>query len=54
MEDFADHDDLGQMLAKCIEQLEAQRPFAGDMEATFIVPLEDGSEYEVTVTRKAA
>ena len=52
MADFANHEDLGQILADVIDQLEAQRPFAGDMDATFTVPLEDGTEYQVTVSRK--
>ena len=50
--DFADHADLGRALAEAIDELESQRLFAGDMECVFIVPLEDGAEYEITVRRK--
>ena len=51
--DFADHADLGQALAEAIEELESKRLFAGDMEFVFIVPLEDGTEYEVVIKRRA-
>jgi len=50
-DDFADYEDLGKMLAEAIEDLEMQRKFAGDMECVFIIPLDDGSQYEVTVCR---
>ena len=49
---FADHADLGRALAEAIDELESKRLFAGDMEFVFIVPLEDGTEYEVVVKRK--
>jgi len=51
-EDFASHEELGRELAEAIDMLEGQRKFAGDMECVFVVPLEDGDEYEVTVRRK--
>lgn len=51
-DDPTDHEELGKALAEVIDQLEAQRPFAGDMECAFIVPLDDGTEYEVVVRRK--
>jgi hypothetical protein len=50
--EFADHADLGLALAEAINDLESKRLFAGDMEFVFVVPLEDGTEYEVTVRRK--
>lgn len=46
------HEELGKMLADAIDDLEAKRPFAGDLEIVLIVPLDDGTEYEVTVSRK--
>jgi hypothetical protein len=49
--DFASHEDLGALLAEAIGDLEAQRKFAGDMECVFVVPVEGGGEYEVTVRR---
>jgi hypothetical protein len=52
MDDFADNSDLGKVLADAIDDLEAKRPFAGDLEVVFVVPLDDGTEYEVTVSRK--
>lgn len=52
MRDFATHEDLGRVLADTIDTLEQQRKFAGDMECEFIVPLEDDTEYLVTVRRK--
>lgn len=47
-----DYEELGQMLADTIDKLYSQRTFAGDLEGTFIVPLEDGSEYLVVVSRQ--
>lgn len=52
MSEAADYTDLGRMLADTIDKLSMQRPFAGDMEGTFIVPLSSGDEYEVVVRRK--
>lgn len=52
MSEAADYADLGRMLADTIDKLSMQRPFAGDMEGTFIVPLSGGDEYEVVVRRK--
>ena len=49
----ATHEDLGRVLADMIDQLESQRVFSGDMEATFTVPLSNGVEYVVTVIRSA-
>lgn len=49
--EFASNEDLGRYLSDMIDQMESQRLFAGDLEGVFTVPLEDGSEYEVTVRR---
>jgi len=49
----ADYDDLGRELATVIDKLESQRKFAGDLEGIFIVPLSDGTEYQVVVSRMA-
>lgn len=53
MADEATYEDLGRVLADMIDQLESQRVFAGDLEGTFTVPLSDGVEYVVTVSRAA-
>lgn len=50
--EFASYEQLGEMLAQAIDELESQRLFAGDMECVFVVPIEDGGEYEVTIRRK--
>jgi Tfp pilus assembly ATPase PilU len=47
-----DHQELGQTLADIIDQLESQRIFTGDLECTFVLPLDDGTEYRVTVMRE--
>lgn len=47
----ATYQELGQALAEMIDQLEQTRPFAGDMEGTFMVPLSGGGAYRVTVMR---
>lgn len=50
--EFATNEDLGRYLSDMIDQMESQRLFTGDLEGVFTIPLEDGSEYEVTVKRK--
>lgn len=52
MADFINHEELGEFLAEAIDELEAKRKFAGDLEIDFVVPLEDGTEYLVRVARK--
>ena len=47
-----DYQELGQTLADMIDQLESQRIFTGDLEGTFVLPLDDGTEYRVTVMRE--
>lgn len=50
--EFASNEDLGRYLSDMIDQMESQRLFTGDLEGVFTIPLDDGSEYEVTVKRK--
>jgi len=50
--EFATNEDLGRYLSDMIDQMESQRKFTGDLEGTFTIPLDDGSEYECTVRRK--
>lgn len=52
MSEYATHEELGRLLAESIDTLETQRKFAGDMEYEFVIPLDDGTEYEVIVRRK--
>lgn len=52
--EFATNEDLGRYLSDMIDQMESQRLFTGDLEGVFIIPLDDGSEYEVSIKRKDA
>lgn len=49
-----DYEMLGHVLADIIDQMESQRLFTGDIEGTFTIPLDDGSEYECTLQWKEA